>query len=256
MSLLLMAGLSAVMVATAFLSGVFGMAGGLVLVGVLLALLPLPAAMALHAVTQIASNVWRGLLWWRHIRWLAALPFIGGVLVVLAAWSLVGWVPDKPVALLMLGLSPFVVRLLPAALKPDPAKARDGIACGAASMTLMLFTGVSGPLVDTFFLGGRLDRREIVATKAVCQAVGHGAKLAYFGALIADPAALDPVMAVLAVACSMLGTTAARRLLEAMTEVQFRLWANRLITVIACYYIIQGMLLLVAPAMADLGWGL
>jgi hypothetical protein len=54
----------------------------------------------------------------------------------------------------------------------------------------------------------------------------------------------------------MLGTTAARRLLEAMTEVQFRLWANRLITVIACYYIIQGMLLLVAPAMADLGWGL
>jgi hypothetical protein len=33
------------------------MAGGLVLVGVLLALLPLPAAMALHAVTQIASNL-------------------------------------------------------------------------------------------------------------------------------------------------------------------------------------------------------
>ena len=57
---LLAAGLGAVMVATAFLSGLFGMAGGLILAGVLLAVLPLPAAMALHAVTQIASNLWRG----------------------------------------------------------------------------------------------------------------------------------------------------------------------------------------------------
>ena len=38
------------------------MAGGLVLIGVLLALLPLPEAMALHAITQMASNGWRGLL--------------------------------------------------------------------------------------------------------------------------------------------------------------------------------------------------
>lgn len=255
MSLLLIAGLSAVMVATAFLSGVFGMAGGLVLVGVLLALLPLPAAMALHAVTQIASNLWRGLLWWRHIRWAAALPFLGGLLLVLSGWSLVGWVPDKPVALLMLGLSPFVVRILPPALRPDPARARDGVACGAASMMLMLLTGVSGPLVDSFFLGGRLDRREIVATKAVCQVAGHGAKLAYFGGIIADPAALDPVMAVLAVACSMVGTTAARHLLEAMTDVQFRLWANRLITAIACFYVVQGTILLVSPYIAQAGAG-
>ena len=36
-------------------------------------------------------------------------------------------------------------------------------------MTLMLLTGVSGPLIDTFFLGGKFDRREIVATKAACQ---------------------------------------------------------------------------------------
>ena len=35
------------MFATAFLSGIFGMAGGMILIGILLALLPLPAAMAL-----------------------------------------------------------------------------------------------------------------------------------------------------------------------------------------------------------------
>jgi uncharacterized membrane protein YfcA len=100
---LLVLGLCAAVVATSFLSGAFGMAGGLVLVGVLLALLPLPAAMALHAVTQIASNLWRGLLWRRHVRWPAALPFIGGGLLVLAGWSLLRWVPDAGTALLALG---------------------------------------------------------------------------------------------------------------------------------------------------------
>jgi uncharacterized membrane protein YfcA len=55
---------------------------------------------------------------------------------------------------------------------------------------------------------------------------------------------VDPVLAVLAVACSVLGTTAARRLLEAMTDAQFRRWANRLVTAIACYYVVQGTVLL------------
>lgn len=253
MSPLLMAGLCVVMLGTAFLSGVFGMAGGLILVGVLLALLPLPAAMALHAVTQIASNLWRGMLWWRHVRWRAALPFMSGLLLILVLWAWVRWVPDKPMAVLMLGLSPFLVRLLPEKLRPQPGRARDGVACGAASMTLMLLTGVSGPLVDTFFLGGKLDRREVVATKAAVQVVGHGAKLAYFGGIIDSAASVDPLMALLAVACSMIGTTVARRLLEAMSDVQFRRWANRIITVVATYYVAQGLALLAAPFLPAIG---
>ena len=42
----------------------------------------------------------------------------------------------------------------------------------------------------------------------------------------------------------MLGTAAARRLLEAMTDAQFRRWANRLITAITCCYVVQGTALL------------
>ena len=60
MSPLLIATLCLTMVATSFLSGIFGMAGGMILIGVLLALLPLPEAMVLHGVTQMASNGWRG----------------------------------------------------------------------------------------------------------------------------------------------------------------------------------------------------
>ena len=245
LSLPVLAALGALMVGTAFLSGVFGMAGGLILAGVLLAIMPLPAAMALHAVTQIASNLWRGLLWWRHVRWAAAWPYVAGSMAGLAAWSLVRYVPDKPVAVLMLGITPFLVRLLPVRLKPNPERLGQGLLYGSASMTLLLLTGVSGPLVDTFFLGGTLERREIVATMAVCQVFGHAAKLAYFGAIIDGSASIDPLLSTVAVAASLVGTSLAKRLLELMTDVQFRLWANRLITAVACYYLVQGLYLLI-----------
>jgi uncharacterized membrane protein YfcA len=120
MTAALMAALTATMIATAFLSGIFGMAGGLILMGVLLALLPLPEAMALHAVTQIASNGWRGLLWIRHVRWRAAGAFLVGCAIAFALWTVWRYVPSKPVAFILLGVSPFVVRLVPVTLKPNP----------------------------------------------------------------------------------------------------------------------------------------
>ena len=184
MSPLLIAALCLTMVGTSFLSGIFGMAGGMILVGVLLAMLPVPEAMMLHGVTQMASNGWRGLLWWRYVRWGAVTPYILGCAAALLLWSLWRYVPSKPAALLMLGLTPFLARMAPASYRPNPESMRQGALYGAACMTLILLTGVSGPLIDTFFLGGKLDRREIVATKAVCQIFGHAAKLIYFGSLI------------------------------------------------------------------------
>ena len=238
--------LTATMVATAFLSGIFGMAGGMILIGVLLFLLPLPTAMVLHAVTQMASNGWRAILWWRHVRWRAAAAYVAGCGLALLAWSIWRYTPSTPVALLLLGVTPFMARAVPDGFKPDPDSAVQGTLYGSICMTLLLLTGVSGPLIDTYFLGGKLDRRQIVATKAVCQVFGHAAKFIYFGALIDQAGSLDPVMAALAVAASMVGTTLARRVLEAMSEVQYRLWANRIITTIAGYYVIYGSYLLLA----------
>ena len=247
MTLTLAVMLWAVIVGTSFLSGVFGMAGGLVLVGVLLALLPLPAAMALHAVTQIASNIWRAALWRRHIVWPAVWPYAAGCVLALGAWSLTRYVPAKPVALLLLGVTPFLARAMPAGLRPNPSSLPQGLAYGSGCMTLLLMTGVAGPLADTFFLGGTMDRRAVVATKSACQVFGHAAKLAYFGAVIDDAATLDGVVVTGAILASMVGTTLARRLLEALTDAQFRTWANRIITAVGLYYIAQGAVLLGWP---------
>jgi uncharacterized membrane protein YfcA len=247
MTPLMIAALGVLMVATAFLSGLFGMAGGLILIGVLLTLMPLPTAMVLHAITQMASNGWRALLWRAHIRWRPVGVYMIGCAVALGLWSLTRYVPDKPMALLLLGVTPFMARLMPSGLKPDPDSIWQGTLYGSICMGLMLMTGVSGPLMDTFFLGSNYDRRGIVATKATCQVVSHFTKLIYFGGIIDQAATLDPVLAGVAIAASMLGTTLARRILEAMSDAQFRSWANRLITTVASYYIIYGSWLLLIP---------
>ena len=246
MSALMIAALGLLMVGTAFLSGLFGMAGGLILIGVLLALMPLPSAMVLHAITQMASNGWRAFLWRSHIRWRPVAIYLIGCALALGAWTLTRYVPDKPLALLLLGVTPFLARLTPAGLKPNPDSIWQGTSYGSICMGLMLMTGVSGPLLDTFFLGGSFERREIIATKATCQVASHFTKLIYFGGIIDQASTLDPVLAAIAVAASMTGTTLARRILEAMTDLQFRTWAGRLITTVAGYYIIYGSWLLLA----------
>jgi uncharacterized membrane protein YfcA len=245
MSPLLISALIAAMVGTSFLSGIFGMAGGLILIGILLALLPVPEAMLLHGVTQMASNGWRGLLWLKYVRYRIVFAYASGIAIALLAWSFARYVPSKPVALLLLGLTPFIVRLIPENLRPNAESLPQGAIYGVICMTLILLTGVAGPLIDSFFLGGKLERREIVATKAICQIFGHGAKLIYFGALIDQAASLDPIVAGLAIVGSMVGTTLATRVLAAMTDQQFRLWANRIIVAIASYYIVHGTVLMV-----------
>ena len=244
MSAATMIALVATMLATAFLSGIFGMAGGLVLIGVLLALLPLPEAMALHAVTQMASNGWRGVLWIKYVSWRAVAAYLGGCLIAFTVWMLWRYVPEKPIALLALGITPFLVRLIPANLKPNPQSFVDGGMFGAICMTLMLLTGVTGPILDTYFLGGGLERRQIIATKAVCQVFGHGAKFIYFGGLVAQAASVDPLLAILAVLASIAGTTAAKPVLERLSDSQYRNWTTHIITVVAGFYIIQGAYLL------------
>jgi uncharacterized membrane protein YfcA len=240
MSPTLVIGLLATMVATSFLSGIFGMAGGMILMGVLLMLLAVPEAMALHAVAQMASNGWRGLLWMPHVRWRVVAAYLAGCFIALTIWTLFRYVPSKPIALLALGVTPFLVRILPANLKPNPQNFTHGALYGSACMTLMLLTGVAGPLIDSYFLGGELDRKQIVATKAICQIFGHGAKLAYFGGLIEQAASVDPLLVAMVVVTSMVGTTLARPVLERLNDTQYRTWATRIITAIACAYLAQG----------------
>jgi len=248
MTTLMALGLSVLMIGTAFLSGIFGMAGGLILIGVLLVVFPLPTAMVLHAITQMASNGWRATLWWRHIVWKTIAFNVAGSLISVGLWSIWLYVPDKAMALLMLGLSPFVVRAIPEKLMPRTFGPAQVAGTGFIAMMLMLTTGVTGPLLDTMFLRSPFERRQIIATKAACQVFSHGFKLVYFGALIDQAGQVEPWFLGVAIASSIVGTSLGKFLLERLSDKQFRVWSNRLITALASYYVGYGLVLLVGVA--------
>jgi uncharacterized membrane protein YfcA len=239
--LLTFAGISLAVVATSFISGILGMAGGMILMGALLALMPVPAAMLLHGVTQMASNGWRALLWRTEIAWPIAARIAAGALVALAVFGTLRLVVSRPVAYLILGTTPFATYLLPRDAHLDVDRRGHAFACGVVCTVLQLLCGVSGPLLDVFFLRSKMGRRAVVATKAAAQTFGHAVKILYFGALSAGAdSAVEWWLALTMIGLAMLGTTLSRKALERISDVDFRQWTRRTVLVVGAYYLGSG----------------
>lgn len=231
--------------ATAFLSAVFGMAGGLILMGVLAAVLPVPAAMVMHGAVQGVSNGWRAALLRRYILWKPIGWYMAGsaaVALVLLSFTLI---LPRPWLFIVLGLVPLIVWLPKSVFALDATKPGQGIACGVSVTGLNVIAGVSGPLLDTFFQNVEADRRSIVATKAATQVAAHVVKIAYYiaPALAAGEGGSFWLIAV-AIPLSVIGTTLGAKVLDRMSEDVFRRWTKRLVTGIGAYYFVGGVWML------------
>ena len=239
-------GLAASIIATSFLSGLFGMAGGMVLMGLLLILLPVPAAMVLHGITQVTSNGARAWLWRTHIVWRVFAGYFVGAVAALGIFALIQFVPSKAVVLIFIGLAPLTALAMPSGMMLNLLKPTHAAACGLICTVLQLVAGVSGPIFDAFFVRSGMDRKAQVSTKAVAQTFGHIVKLIYFGGIVvSDESYVEPAVMVVAVVTAIVGTWLSRRILEGMTDHGFRAWSQRIIVTISAVYLTQGFYLAV-----------
>ena len=208
---------------TAFISGVFGMAGGLILMGVLALILPVSSAMVVHGLIQSVSNGWRAVLLVRWLDWrILGVYALGSALAAgVLVWST--FELDTAWLFILLGLVPGVIWVPKRWLHLDAARPLHAIACGVTVTGLNVVAGVSGPLLDVFFADTEADRRTIVATKAATQVLSHSVKIAYYILPALSAAALPGVQwLVLALPLSILGTTLGARFLAMMSDIQFR----------------------------------
>lgn len=237
--------LSLAVIVTAFLSGVFGMAGGMVLMGVLLALMPVEQAMVIHGVAQFGSNGWRAVQWWRHIDWRVFAGYAAAAVLVVAAMLLVRITLSRPVVLVLLGATPFLAFLLPARWALNVDRAGHPFACGLLCMGVQMLSGVSGPLLDTFFVRSRLDRHAVVSTKAAVQTLSHALRIVAFGTLLAGAgASVGPGLAALLIASAIVGTRASRLVLDRLSDAHFRVLTRRIVLVLGGAYLATGLWLL------------
>jgi uncharacterized membrane protein YfcA len=230
---------------TSFISGILGMAGGLILMGILMAMMSVPAAMMMHGITQLASNGWRALLWRQYVDWKVFRGYLYGSVVMLALFAVMQFVLSKPVALIAMGLTPFLALALPESLHLNVERKGHASACGAICSVLSLTAGVSGPILDVFFVRSKMTRHAVVATKAMTQSLSHLMKIGYFGGILTvGRGQVDPWIGVTMVALALVGTTLSTRVLEKMNDTAFRMWTRRVVMTIGVFYLASGVLLL------------
>lgn len=222
------------------------MAGGMVLMGILIAIVPVSVAMVLHGAAQMTSNGWRALLWRRNINFPIFFRYVAGLLVAGLLFSFVGFVPDRALILLTLGVIPFLAVLIPARFVPQATSRLGSEACGFLNTSMQFIAGVSGPLLDVFFVRSDMDRRAVVATKAACQTVSHFAKLIYFTSVAGSASEVEAIAVGLSVFMAIAGTSLSKFVLEKLTDTQFRRWTQGLVMVIGVVYLTQGAYVLLA----------
>ena len=228
---------------TSFISGIFGMAGGIILMAVLVALVSVATAMVVHGGIQMFANGYRAFLLRDAIDWRVFGYYCIGATVGVAALFFISWTPDKQALYLLLGLTPMLVWLPKERLHLDIKRADHAIVSGFLVQGLNTLAGVAGPLLDLFFVRAEMTRQQIVATKSVTQSLSHLIKIGFWSVPIVTAAgwgALPPWwLFALAIPLSRIGTRLGKQVLERMTDVNFRKWMKGLVTAIGAVLLLR-----------------
>lgn len=229
--------LFAAALATAMLSAIVGMAGGITLLTVMLLYLDPLVAIPLHGVVQLVSNGSRALVQREHVARDIVLRY--GVLLLpmgfAGLWLARQLPPD--VTRLLIGLFVLLATWAPGVLllgsHPDRVdRGRRFFLLGGVVGFLNVTLGATGPLIAPFFLNLGLSRRAIVGTKAACQLLGHLAKLVVFGVAGFAYLAWAWPLALLSAAV-VAGTWIGSRILERVSERAFTRLYKSVLTLIA-----------------------
>lgn len=227
---------------TSILSGIVGMAGGLVLMGIFVWILPAAPALALHGVIQFFANGWRVLLHRAHVTWRVLFHFGIGAALAMGVFALIVFTPTRLYVFLILGLLPVLVWVPERWLRLDALNPWHAIGGGFASTGISLVSGVSGPLTDLLFVRTDMGRHSIVATKSAMQALTHGAKIIAYGAVLMSAEAraiIAPATIIAAILASMVGTVIGGRILDRMSDAHFKLARRWVVTLIGAVFLFQ-----------------
>ena len=234
--------------ATAFLSSIFGMLGGLILMGVLISFLSVGPAMVLHGLIQATSNGYRAWLNRDDINWKVILTLLIGSVISLIILFFIAFEPSKIHVIFALGLLPYIAWAVPKELSLDITKPHVSVFAGGVVVGSNLISGTGGPILDIFFQKVDMTRHQVVATKAVAQTVGHLAKIIFFGGLIVSFSFENwpnPTFLFIAIIFSVIGTTLGKRVLDTIDDKFFFRWTQIIVLSVGALFIIRGLFLLI-----------
>lgn len=229
---------------TSFISGIFGMAGGMLLLGILLILYDVPTAMLLFGVVQIASNGTRTFLWKSFIQWKTVFFYMCGVSISLIMMFFIAFIPPPFLIYILLGILPFAALVIPKETFPCITRKEGSILAGMIIMLFQGLAGSAGTLIDVFFQKSYFNRRTIVATKAMLSCGNQIVRTIYY--LLHSTLNFSPVQIYIwGILTAILGTITASWGLTHMSDENFRKYSKYIIYFISSIYLVYGFYLMV-----------
>ncbi len=241
MSAAILAGMAITVFFTAMLSGMFGMAGGLILLWVLLFLMPIGTAIAVHGVIQMVSNGSRAWFSRHYIDHRILLILCIGLVISATVLLITNYKPDIIVISIVIGLMPLLVWLPVQRLHLDASRTSHALVCGLIAGALTVGVGVSGPTIDIFFIRTTMDRRKVIATKAAIQVISHATKVVFYWNAATQLPASNWIAILIAAPIAIFGTSAGHAVLQRMTDANFRAWTRWIVTGVGFIYLVQGV---------------
>jgi uncharacterized protein len=226
---------------TSALTAAFGLGGGIAMLALLGAFVPVAALIPVHGAVQLGSNTGRAWHQRAHVRTDIFGPFLVGSLLGAAAGGAV--VVQLPDAALKVVLGLFIIAVTWTKIPGFDRLGMAGLAIGSGVTALVtMFVGATGPLLSAFFAQILPDdRKALVATHAAGMTIQHFLKVVVFGVAGFAFAQWIPLIAAM-VASGYLGTVYGSAWLERLPEETFRRWFRIGITLLAADMIRRGLL--------------
>jgi len=224
------------------------MGGGALLMAVMVNFLPVKTAMIYHGFIQFFSNFFRALISWKHVSLkIMTLYLIGSFIGSVFLFHLV-YHPDKAYILLAMGLlilfGPFLSFAHINVQTPLGA-----LFCGLFVSWINTLAGVSGPLLNMFFLKSGLSKFQVIATKSATQCVAHVIKIVFYMGLLSslERVSFKEIHPFLFLLCllTFFGGWIGHAIVSRMSEAGFRKYGFRIISLFGAFFTLQGLYLLI-----------
>lgn len=179
----------------------------------------------LHGAAQASSNIVRSVLYYQHTPWRSVARFYLGLCISVGLLSFLSWLPEKRTLFLLVALISCIALIIPKSIAPDFKSPWVAFISGVLVGVPTLVAGVSGGVLDMFFLKSKLNRYEVMASKSLGMFVLHVVKIVYAYSFLVLP--LSDVLSLLSLLpsvflASLSGTLLGKSALARLNEEQFR----------------------------------
>jgi len=167
--------------ATAMISAVSGMGGGVILLGILTFFFPVYVIIPVHGVVQLVSNIMRAWFLRTSVHRRIFYPFLIGIpLGAASSVLLIRKIEYKEFPLILIAILLLYTVFRTGKLPPLKIPFKGFVFIGVFAGFLALLVGSVGPFIMPFLFRSDLRKEEIVSTEAAVQIIIHAVKIPSF----------------------------------------------------------------------------